>query len=147
VLIPLSLFLIEPRPTRRRVTQAVFAIGVVVAVYTLSVIIRYGIRAEIVDACIVYQYPGDERPGMLTIYPIATCGAFFFSSYRSVKWIGAANLAGFLIAYYFYRLDYTSVWCFFAAIVSGLIYLHFTRNRDREMAELTESALPSLPSL
>lgn len=124
-LIPLSLLLIEQNLTRKRIIQGVFALGIMVGAYTLSVIFEYGVTAKIINKCIVYQYPGDDRAGILAIYFIATCVAFFFSSNNSIRWIGAANIAGFIIAYYFYRINYASVWCFFAAVVSGLIYLYF----------------------
>lgn len=132
-LIPLGLILIEPSLVRKRFIQAISLLGVAVAAYTLSIILRYGVSAVIANECIVYQYPGDDRPGILAVYFIATCMAFFFSSHRSVRWIGSANVAGFIVAYYFYRLNYASVWCFFAAVVSVLIYIYFDRRAKYEI--------------
>lgn len=127
MLIPFSLFLIEPDRIKKRLIQGVFLLGIVVAAYTVSIIQRFGVSADIVNECIVYQYPGDDQPGILAIYFVATCMGFFFSSHHNIRWIGAANVAGFIIAYYFYRFNYASVWCFFAAVVSALIYWYFER--------------------
>lgn len=132
VLIPLGLSLIEPDRLRKRLMQAILLLGAAVAMYTADVIARYGVSASIVNECIVYQYPGDDRPGILAVYFVATCMAFFFSGHRNLRWIGAANVAGFLVAYYFYRFSYASTWCFFAALISGLIYEYFRRLRERE---------------
>lgn len=128
VLVPLSLLFIEPRIIKRHFIKMIVAVGVVVAVYTLSVITHYGVSAEVVNKCVVYQYPGDDHPAILVTYLIATCMAFFFSSHRSVLWIGIINIIGFIVSYYFFRLNYTSVWCLFAAIISGLIYTHLLHN-------------------
>jgi hypothetical protein len=38
-------------------------------------------------------------------------------------------VGGFGVAYSFYHLNWPSVWCFFAALVSALIYYHFRRSR------------------
>jgi hypothetical protein len=38
-------------------------------------------------------------------------------------------VGGFGVAYSFYHLNWPSVWCFFAALVSALIYYHFRRAR------------------
>lgn len=139
VLIPFALLMIEPDGIRKRLLQAVLLLGVGIAFYTLNIIARFGVSSMIADQCIVYSYPGDQMVGTLTAYFIATCMGFFLSSHRDVRWVGVANVVGFIAAYYFYRFSYASTWCFFAAAVSGLIYVHFYRLRERD-ATVEEAA-------
>ncbi len=127
ILVPLGLLFIEPNLTRKRIMQAILGLGVLVAIYTMIIISRYGVTAELTNQCIIYQYTGDDQLGILTVYFIATCMGFFFSSHWSIRWIGVANTIGFIIAYNFYRIHYASVWCLFAAIISGLIYIYFNQ--------------------
>lgn len=129
VLIPLSIGLVEPSLKRRRLIEIVLLIGVVVAAYTLAILLRYGVSVHIANQCLVYQNPLGGGLLIDATYLIATCAAFFISSHMSVKWMGAANVAGFIVAYTFYHLNYPSVWCFFAALMSALIYLYFRRQR------------------
>jgi hypothetical protein len=37
----------------------------------------------------------------------------------------------FMVAYWFYTVAFFSVWCFFAAILSAVIYLHFMSGNAR----------------
>lgn len=46
-----------------------------------------------------------------------------------VRLFGALALILFLLAYGFFTVTLISVWCFFAAVLSVIIYLHFTLRR------------------
>lgn len=61
---------------------------------------------------------------MIVFYLAATCVSCFFSSHRFVKLFGVLALLSYIAAYLAYVMAVTSVWCFFAAILSVLIYLH-----------------------
>jgi hypothetical protein len=136
IMIPLGILLIEPGLIRRRLMMAVLAIGVIVAIGTFSIIVRYGVGVQVVNQCLVYSNPVGGGFLIRSAYVIATCAAYFLSSHASVRWIGVAMVAGFGVAFSFYRLNWPSVWCFFAAIVSALIYLHFRRLRVASGPEL-----------
>ena len=129
IMIPLGILLIEPGLIRRRLMMAVLAIGVIVAIGTFGIIVRYGVGVQVVNQCLVYTNPVGGGLLIRSAYVIATCAAYFLSSHASVRWIGVAMVAGFGVAFSFYRLNWPSVWCFFAAIVSMLIYYYFRRSR------------------
>ena len=140
LIIPFGIMLIEPDRLRRRLMMAVLAIGIVVAVFTFGIIVRYGVSVHVVNACLVYTNPVTGGLLVRTAYLVATCAAYFVSSYRTVRWIGVANFIGFGVAYSFYHLNWPSVWCFFAAVVSALIYHHFRRESTLSS---TEQAAPA----
>jgi len=127
--IPLGILLIEPDRLRKRLMMAVFAIGVIVAIGTFIIILRYGVDVAVVNHCLVYTNPFGGGLLVRSAYVIATCAAYFVSSHKTVRWIGVAMVGGFGVAYSFYHLNWPSVWCFFAALVSALIYYHFRRAR------------------
>ena len=129
MIIPFGIMLIEPDRMRKRLMQVALAVGVVVAASTFFIILRYGVSVHVVNACLVYSNPVTGGLLMRSAYLIATCAAYFVSSHKTVLWIGIANFVGFGVAYSFYHLSWPSVWCFFAAIVSALIYYHFRRAR------------------
>ena len=129
IMIPLGILLIEPGLIRRRLMMAVLAIGVIVALGTFGIIVRYGVGVQVVNQCLVYTNPVGGGLLIRSAYVIATCAAYFLSSHASVRWIGVAMVAGFGVAFSFYRLNWPSVWCFFAAIVSMLIYYYFRHSR------------------
>lgn len=125
IMVPLSLWMIEADKKRKRMMAGIIITGVGIAAYTLNELLRFPITARIVDYCIIYEYPIKQPHSLLAFYVIATCAAFFFSSEAAIAGLGVVYLLAFLVSYYFYSYDLTSVWCFFAAIISGLIYLYF----------------------
>jgi uncharacterized protein YqhQ len=58
-------------------------------------------------------------------YVAATCVSSMFSSHKMIKIFGVMALAAFIISYLFYKMFFISVWCFFAAIMSIIIYGYF----------------------
>lgn len=129
ILIPFSLWMMEAQHACRKYMLMVVAAGAGLALYTTLQIWHLPVSARISEYCIVYEYPYPQPHYLLAVYVIATCAAFFFASDAAIRWLGMGYLGSFAITYYFYRYNLTSVWCFFAAIISGFIYLHFSRRQ------------------
>lgn len=134
ILFPLSLSLLEPGRTRRRLIRAVIALGCLVALYTLVVMGLFGFTVRVANHCLVYDNPAGIWPGMELLYLLVTCGAFFIATDDRLHWIGVANLAGFGIAASFFSLNLPSVWCFCAAVISSLIYWYVRARNPRDDA-------------
>lgn len=47
----------------------------------------------------------------------------------TLKVFGVLALLSFAAAYFFHTIWFISVWCFFAALLSVLVYLHFVLRR------------------
>lgn len=60
-------------------------------------------------------------------YLLCTCIPLLLSSHRLVQAFGAVMLAGYLVSGYLYFESFISVWCFFAAANSTLLYFYFKR--------------------
>jgi hypothetical protein len=58
------------------------------------------------------------------LYLLIVCGALLISTKREVRWFGIAVLLAAFAAAAFYVNTFASVWCFFAAILSSLVYFH-----------------------
>ena len=125
ILVPTSIYFIEPDKKRKTYLAWVISLGVGFAIYTAVTLFFYGVTAQIANDCIFYQSPSPTGIELLLFYLIATCAGFFISSVNHFKSLGVFFVTSFVIAYYFYTLNFISVWCFFAAIISCLIYLHF----------------------
>lgn len=55
-------------------------------------------------------------------YTMATIIPFYFTSNRMLWFIGGLAAFSYIFTYIFYIEAFTSVWCFFAALISFLIY-------------------------
>ena len=58
------------------------------------------------------------------VYLAATCVSCLFSSHGFVRLLGALTCVSFVTAYLIHGAAMVSIWCFFAAILSILIYVH-----------------------
>lgn len=78
---------------------------------------------------IVYDSPHFYIVPVMVFYLAATCVSCFFSSHTFVRLFGVLALVSFVAAYLVHVRALVSIWCFFAAILSLLIYVHL-RFRD-----------------
>jgi len=126
VYMPLTLLLLEPSCRRKQIMIPIVFVGICVTFYVLVRMLETTVTARIADTCILYEYP--HRPmdeWLLPFYFIAACAGFFASSRVKIHRLGIANIVAFLGAYLFYDTYLVSVWCFFAAVISVLIYFYF----------------------
>jgi hypothetical protein len=129
VLVPLAVGLVERKLGRRRIIAACGALGAAVAVGLTVPMFRGSVMATIESRHIEYHVEALARGGQLTaLYVIATCGALLASSYRDLEALGAVNLIAVPLLVGLTVSGFVSLWCFWAAIVSVVIALHFRRS-------------------
>jgi len=127
--IPLAVLCIETVLWRRKLISFFEFLGVIVAGFFFSFFLDSSIVGAVKNHCIVYTYPTAHFAPIVILYVIATCGSLLASSKKTINLLGVLVLAFFFIAYAFYTEALVSVWCFFAAILSLVIYVYFDRRR------------------
>ena len=127
--VPIAVLLIEPPGGRRRTLLAFVIAGVGVAVYLLYFLVAFPIISRPVGQHIEYLSPHFFAAEVMTLYLLATTVSPLVSAHRIVKFFGALALLSFGAAYYFYAAWFISIWCFFAALLSVLVYLHFASSK------------------
>ena len=132
LLIPLSVWLIEPDQRRRRLVLPFLALGAALTLYMLWALVNYPTAIYVEDHSVVYSNSASSHLWIAVLYVVATCGALFFSGYRYIMMLGAVNLVGVLLTIWLKQYAFTSVWCAYAAVVSVFIYFHFSRRRRAE---------------
>ena len=128
-LLPLSLLLIEPTVHRRRRMMGFVVLGGLLTLYILWGLIAYPLHTSLGMNGVVYLNPISTTTLVAVLYVIATCGALFFSGFRTLVVLGLANLIGLVVVMLVRRLEFTSIWCFYAAVVSVILYFFFRRTR------------------
>ena len=116
VFVPFSIGLMEQVMWRKKVILMFQFMGIVVGLYLLFMI---------VTEHIVYVSPHFYPVPVMAIYLAATCVGAFFSSSKIINVFGVLALLLFMLAYWIHSAAFFSIWCFFAAILSAIIYLHF----------------------
>jgi hypothetical protein len=128
-LLPLGVFLIEPTRDKRRRMLGFSILGGALGVYLLWGLIAYPLQISAGDNGIVYLNRITTTTLVAVLYVIATCGALFFSGFRLLVLLAWLNLVGLLIVMVVRRLEFTSLWCAYAAVVSVVVYFFFRRSR------------------
>jgi hypothetical protein len=139
--IPFSLYIAERLPKRKELILKTLYVGVVTAMLMFTTWILQTTGAEIVDHHLNYPVPVysfDPANGFISqiipwassaMYLIATIMPFFISSMIYAKVTGIMVSIGLIIAYTFYVVAFGSVWCFFEAVSSMLLYLLVRKNK------------------
>jgi hypothetical protein len=127
VFIPLAIGLVEIIVWRKRAINVLWFIGLATGGYLLYYISAYPVVAHVVNSCIAYRIesPLDFRSYSVAIYVLAVLGPMFISSRKIITMFGAVTGVAFVVTYFFFRVAFVSVWCFFAAILSAIIYFYF----------------------
>lgn len=126
-LIPLAVALMEPAGWRRSATGALTLVGAALCGWILWAVIAWPSAAAVAHHSIDYD---NARTGGLLIpalYVLTTCGALLLSSHRVVRWYGWLNLAGVSFVLLVQGYAFASVWCFYAAVLSVMLYRQFSR--------------------
>lgn len=124
IYVPIAMGILEAVRWRKRAVFGFEVAGAAVGLYLLYFIVTRPVVAEVIGSNIVYTSPHFYTPVVITFYLAATCVSCFFSSHGFVRLFGVLALVAFAGAYFLSVLALISVWCFFAAILSILIYMH-----------------------
>lgn len=125
---PLAFYLAEKNDKRKKIMAFLFFLGTVVAFYFLRLMLTQPIHSEIVNNSIQYVI---NAPFVLTftlIYFIATCVSAILSTHKRLRIFGILLTISLALSLYFYFVTFTSIWCFLAAILSIIIFLHINDN-------------------
>jgi hypothetical protein len=131
--LPIALRRVERAPERRRALGALLLAGGLVASCALLLIVRFPPLAQIKGHSINYEYAGSgDIPGrllFLVAYVVPTVVPFFVTTLRMARLLGVVLVLSLLTAIVVQRDALTSVWCFFAAILSCLILVALQREQ------------------
>lgn len=122
-----AVLLVEPDRRRRRVFGVIAVIGSVLSIYLLIDLLGNPVSAGIRGHSIGYAGEADPLSWRQIPYLVCVCAPPLLSSHRIIRVFGAVILAGFLVSAYAYYATFVSVWCFFAAADSTLIWFYFRR--------------------
>jgi len=124
ILIPISVLLLEENRIRKKILSGLLAVGVAIGLCYSYRLVAHSVRAEILGRHIVYQDTIPNLLGLITIilYLIATIAPLFVSSIKRVYVLGIIMSVSFIVSALFYVRCLTSVWCFFAAVISFAVF-------------------------
>lgn len=125
--IPFSILLVEPNARVKKILRIFLLLGFGVAAFLGFIILKEPLAIAVTQNHIEYKIWLPWTWGLFP-YALTTCGSCLVSSHKIIRWLGAGILLGLAASLLFFYLTFGSVWCFAAAILSAMIYLHFRRS-------------------
>jgi hypothetical protein len=132
IYVPWAVWLAQPPGPRRRILAAFCVAGFAVGLYLLYGMIANPIVAVAVGQHIDYESAHFYLAAVLLLYLAATTVSPMLSGHAWVQRFGLLALIGSAAAYVAYARWFISVWCFFAAMLSVVLFLH-VRARSRAL--------------
>jgi hypothetical protein len=124
LMIPLSVLFMEDNYKKKRILWVFVGIGLVLSSYYAFCLISFHVSPQIKGYHILYtnDFPKSLSLVAFSIYLIVTITPLFISSIRKTHLLGILMFSSCLVTAIFFTQYLTSVWCFFAALISGVIF-------------------------
>jgi hypothetical protein len=133
VMIPLSVLLMEESEKKKKYLVVLLFTGTTLAIYYAFCLLSYNVYPQIQGFHIFYDNDFPSSPVFTILsfmfYLIATITPLFVSSIKRTHLLGILMTLSCLVTGIFFTQYLLSVWCFFAALISCVIYwiLHDSR--------------------
>ena len=125
--VPFSVLMIEKNKNEKLILSLLSLIGLLISFYLAIQLYNHDVRADIINYHIFYnlEVTDEIMKNFGFLYLIVTILPLFISSINSIKMklLGCFILFSYILSKLVFENYIISVWCFFAAIISGFIYL------------------------
>lgn len=120
--VPFAFRAAEADPRRRKLMLALGVAGLAVGGYLLAVVTFRPSGACIAADNLYYgiQVDGPLKPFLPFAYLAVVIAPMASSTVPRARWLALATAASFAVAAWLFRVGFASVWCFFAAVLSGV---------------------------
>lgn len=123
ILVPLAVFRVEPERGRRRIQQALWVVGMCVAVLISGSLARNGLSTSVVGGHLAYRVQLTSTFELVGFYFLAV-SAPCVSSHRYLRWFGVLLVVSLALALARHAMNFVSLWCLAAALLSILVIVH-----------------------
>ena len=135
VYVPMTVWILDRK--RRNVLRWFILAGIAVSVYFLEAFIDEPLTVGKMYMCIAYVFHQPLEDYANIFYLLAVFGSLLASSMAVFRWYGVAICILAATAWAFYSFAFTSVWCFFSAIVSAMFFVYMERRRGQHKGNAT----------
>jgi len=128
--VPLAVGALESPGRRKIVLKGFLLCGISLSLWLAAYVVRGPVRASLATGCVVYTMILPPIPHGLAAYVFVTCFSCLISSHKFIRVLGWSLMGALSLALWAYQEAFYSVWCFFSAILSVIIYAHLRQGRS-----------------
>jgi hypothetical protein len=125
VYVPTALLKVDE--ARRNILKWFILAGAIVSALYFVGFLAYPLTVQVINKSIDYQFTVPFAVGSSVLNFMTVFGALIISSKPFFRWIGVVIAIFALVTQIFFHFALASVWCFFAAVTSALIFFYFWR--------------------
>jgi len=123
-MVPLAVLLMEKNRKQKKILWVLLSMGISVSLYFIICLLLFETKPEISGYHIEYVDTSPKFLGLFVfiIYLIASITPFFVSTIKRTYILGILMALSCLVTIIFFTQYLTSVWCFFGALLSMVIF-------------------------
>ncbi len=128
IYIPSAVYFAETHKRHQRFISYLLILGLLVSLTLLIALVSSPLTINVCSN-VIYPWFNASLPIILItiLYTLAVNGSLLASSRPALRRVGLFSLIAELITLIFFSQGFVSVWCFFAALISGYIYFGLSR--------------------
>ena len=130
VLLPVAVLLIETDPVRKKILTIFSVVGLTLGLYLLYFVATASMTSQILNHSICYSSVRLPLPFAEVLYLVVVCGSCLVSSRKVICLLGGALFISYLAAHWFFSATLFSTWCFFAALLSVIVFIYFRKRKE-----------------
>jgi hypothetical protein len=123
-MIPVSVLLMEEDKKRKRILRILFGMGLSLSLYYAFCLVSFNVTPQIMGRHIEYTttFPDSFANLAFIVYLIVTITPLFVSGIKRTHLLAILMFLSCLVTAIFFTQYLISVWCFFAALISMVIF-------------------------
>ena len=124
IMIPLSVLTMEDKKKKQKILKILLVLGLSLSLYYIYCLFSFNVTPKIMRYHIQYDTDFPKIPGYFAfaVYLLVTITPLFVSSISRTHLLGILMFSSCLVTAIFFTQFLTSVWCFFAALISGVVF-------------------------
>lgn len=124
LLMPLAVMMMEENTVKKKQISVFLFMGLAVSLYYTYCLLFLNVVPQIAGRHIQYisDFPDALAVPVFFLYVIASIAPLFISSIQRTKLLGILFFVSSIVTVFYFREYVTSVWCFFAAVISAVVY-------------------------
>ncbi len=126
---PVAVYILDKE--KRDVMKWFVFLGIAISMYFLVIIMTQAPVIQELKSCINYNFNFPLKDLVASGYLLTTLLPLIISSRQIFRIFGAIITVLAIISWLFFTIDFTSVWCFFAAIVSSMFFVYIIYDQNK----------------